>query len=81
MSAYPDGRARRLLDLLHPDDTVAAVAYLKEAFANPGETQRVEWRLRHNDGGWVPVEAPCPQPHRRRQHQRCRADHARRHGA
>jgi len=28
---------QRLLDLLHPDDTVAAVAYLKEAFANPGE--------------------------------------------
>ncbi len=48
---------QRLLDLLHPDDRVAAVAYLEEAFTNPGETPRVEWRLRHNDGRWVPVEA------------------------
>ena len=48
---------QRLLDLLHPDDTAAAVSYLEEAFAHPGETQRVEWRLRHNDGRWVLVEA------------------------
>ena len=48
---------QRLLDLLHPDDTAAAASYLEEAFAHPGETQRVEWRLRHNDGSWVLVEA------------------------
>ncbi|MDQ3452915.1 MAG: EAL domain-containing protein [Actinomycetota bacterium] len=48
---------QRLLDLLHPDDTAAAASYLEEAFAHPGETQRVEWRLRHNDGRWVLVEA------------------------
>jgi diguanylate cyclase (GGDEF)-like protein/PAS domain S-box-containing protein len=47
---------RRLLDCLHPDDAAAALDYLQDAFANPGDTQRVEWRLRHADGRWVPVE-------------------------
>lgn len=43
-------------DLLHPDDLMAAKAYLTEVIANPQAfTINVQFRLAHKNGSWIKV--------------------------
>lgn len=44
------------LDRLHPDDLERATAALAELTQTPGSTQRLECRIQHKDGRWVPLE-------------------------
>jgi PAS domain S-box-containing protein len=43
---------RSVFDLVHPDDLAAARAALGQAVAQPGQSVRVECRLRHKNGQW-----------------------------
>jgi|GEM_PF-1836500 len=44
-------------DLVHPDDRAAAEAVLHQTIASrPGLSYRLEYRHRHKDGHWVPIE-------------------------
>ena len=44
------------LELVHPDDTARAVATAKAGMERPGESERVELRVHHEEGGWRTVE-------------------------
>jgi diguanylate cyclase (GGDEF)-like protein/PAS domain S-box-containing protein len=46
-----------LIELLHPEDRDAALAFVAEATRRPGVTAPTEWRLRHRDGSWRYVES------------------------
>ena len=46
-----------LVEIVHLDDTARVLAYLQEAAARAGAPSTVEWRLRHQDGRWLSVEA------------------------
>ncbi|HZR97513.1 MAG TPA: EAL domain-containing protein [Chloroflexota bacterium] len=48
---------RRLTDLLHPDDSARALAFVAAASRQPGAPASAVWRLRHADGTWLHVEA------------------------
>jgi diguanylate cyclase (GGDEF)-like protein/PAS domain S-box-containing protein len=48
---------KRLSDLLHPNDNKQALFYLIETTKRSGNISSVEWRLKHKNGGWIPVEA------------------------
>src|SRR3984957_7021395 len=50
-----DGRS--LTSLLHPDDAVRADRMLSDAVTRSGVTAPTEWRIRHQDGRWMFVEA------------------------
>ncbi len=43
---------RRLLGLLHPDDAVRTLNLLTGLAQHPGQTVRLECRIRHRDGSW-----------------------------
>jgi len=43
---------RDVLELLHPDDTAQATAFLDDLLLTPGGSSTVPWRLRHAGGGW-----------------------------
>jgi len=43
----------RLLDLVHPEDAAAALAFLAAAAERPGDAPRAGWRLRHQQGTWL----------------------------
>lgn len=45
-----------ILDLAHPDDTVAVRSML-DALRPGTETRAVEWRIQHRDGEWLHVES------------------------
>ena len=45
-----------LLNLTHPDDRVAGLAFLASAASRPHVTPPLEWRLRHRDGKWLYIE-------------------------
>jgi diguanylate cyclase (GGDEF)-like protein/PAS domain S-box-containing protein len=47
------------LDLIHPDDRRATIAFVRELLQHPGSSGLVECRLRTQDGSWVPVESTC----------------------
>lgn len=48
---------RTLVELVHPHDCVLLNGLLTGALsAGPGGTERVGWRMRHVDGGWIDVE-------------------------
>jgi diguanylate cyclase (GGDEF)-like protein/PAS domain S-box-containing protein len=47
----------QLVELAHLDDTARVLAYLHEAAANAGSPSTIEWRLRHQDGRWLSIEA------------------------
>jgi PAS domain S-box-containing protein len=44
------------IDLIHPDDTAAAMAFLSRQLADPRATQTIELRARHHDGSWLSLE-------------------------
>jgi diguanylate cyclase (GGDEF)-like protein/PAS domain S-box-containing protein len=50
-----DGRS--LMSLLHPDDVTRAERMLSDAVTRSGVTAPTEWRIRHQDGRWMFVEA------------------------
>lgn len=41
---------------IHPEDMAAARQVFAEALTQPGITKRVEYRYRHKDGQWIPLE-------------------------
>ncbi|MBI5543216.1 MAG: PAS domain-containing protein, partial [Deltaproteobacteria bacterium] len=43
--------------LIHPDDLPGMVRALAEGLETPCATRTVEYRCRHKDGSWVPLEA------------------------
>jgi two-component system, cell cycle sensor histidine kinase and response regulator CckA len=45
------------LDYIHPGDLERVRTILTEALQQPAATRRVEYRIRHKNGGWVTVEA------------------------
>jgi len=45
------------LDFVHPDDLPRVAARFAEAVATPGVPVPVDFRFRHRDGSWVPLEA------------------------
>lgn len=47
---------RRVLELVHPDDLVAAEQLISEVIAKPGVDRVGELRMRHADQGWRVVE-------------------------
>jgi diguanylate cyclase (GGDEF)-like protein/PAS domain S-box-containing protein len=47
----------KLSELLHPNDAQQAASFLTETTNRSRLTLPVEWRLKHKDGRWVPVEA------------------------
>jgi diguanylate cyclase (GGDEF)-like protein/PAS domain S-box-containing protein len=47
---------RGLIDILHPDDAEASIAFLVAAIKSGEVTAPVRWRVRHKDGGWRYVE-------------------------
>jgi PAS domain S-box-containing protein len=47
----------RLLDLVHPEDRDRAVEKFRHHVQNPTAGFYVEFRFRHHDGRWVPLEA------------------------
>ena len=49
-------RGTILLDLVHPDERLAADAYLASILSQPGGTLVVELRLQHSDGSWRDFE-------------------------
>ncbi|HWZ57718.1 MAG TPA: EAL domain-containing protein [Gemmatimonadaceae bacterium] len=50
-----DGRP--LASLLHPDDAIRADRMLADAVTRSGVTAPTEWRIQHQDGRWMFVEA------------------------
>lgn len=44
-------------ELIHPDDIPAVRKVLEELARNPGAVRRSEYRYRHKQGRWVPMEA------------------------
>jgi PAS domain S-box-containing protein len=54
----PEGLVgQKTFDYVHPDDLALARKTFADALANPGITQRGEFRLRHRNGDWIEVEA------------------------
>jgi len=47
---------RPILEIVHPDDVEASIAFFLEAVKTRGVTAPVSWRVRHQDGGWRHVE-------------------------
>ncbi|HET8672616.1 MAG TPA: EAL domain-containing protein [Thermoleophilaceae bacterium] len=47
---------RPMLEIMHPDDAEASVAYFLEAVKTGEVTAPVRWRVRHADGSWRHVE-------------------------
>jgi diguanylate cyclase (GGDEF)-like protein/PAS domain S-box-containing protein len=45
-----------ILDIVHPDDREASIAYFLEALRHGDVTAPVRWRVRHSDGSWRYVE-------------------------
>jgi two-component system cell cycle sensor histidine kinase/response regulator CckA len=43
--------------LCHPEDRARVMAAFQYGLAHPGETVRVEFRIRHRDGSWVHLES------------------------
>jgi PAS domain S-box-containing protein len=43
---------RDVLELLHPEDTTQATAFLDDLLLTPGGSSTVPWQLRHAGGGW-----------------------------
>jgi diguanylate cyclase (GGDEF)-like protein/PAS domain S-box-containing protein len=58
LGADPEACAgRTLVELVHPHDCVLLNGLLTGAIAaGPGGTERVGWRMRHEEGHWVDVE-------------------------
>jgi len=52
-----DCLGRELVDRAHPDDVGAVRSALALCGAEPGATTRVQFRLRHNDGSWMYLDA------------------------
>ncbi|MDJ0796071.1 MAG: response regulator [Calothrix sp. MO_167.B12] len=50
-------RHRYLLDIVHPEDTLKVTEYFERLSQNPGLSQPLELRLRHQDGSWRVLEA------------------------
>ena len=48
---------RVALDFIHPDDLPHVAARFAEAVTQPGVPVPVDFRFRHRDGHWVPLEA------------------------
>jgi two-component system NtrC family sensor kinase len=48
---------RSAFDHIHPDDLAAVLAVNARAKADPGLTDRVEYRFHHKDGSWRTIEA------------------------
>ncbi len=46
-----------LLHYTHPDDREQALSSVGQCLETPGGTSRVESRLRHADGSWIPLES------------------------
>ncbi len=46
-----------LYDYVHPDDLVSAMQWVTRMADEPGESHRLDFRLRHATGGWGLVEA------------------------
>ena len=46
-----------LTSLMHPEDAVRVEAMLADSWSQTGVTAPVEWRVRHQDGRWLYVEA------------------------
>ena len=46
----------RLFDLLHPDDAAPAKSVLGDIATSHGRSFSAEWRLRHREGSWRPLE-------------------------
>ena len=54
----PEERVGRpVTELVHPDDVERVVAELTRGMDEAGEVRTAEFRLRHADGSWRPVEA------------------------
>ncbi len=47
---------RGILDIVHPDDVEASIAFFLEAIKHGEVTAPVRWRVRHADGSWRYVE-------------------------
>jgi diguanylate cyclase (GGDEF)-like protein/PAS domain S-box-containing protein len=45
-----------ILEIVHPDDVEASIAFFLEAVKSGGVTPPVRWRVRHTDGTWRYVE-------------------------
>jgi diguanylate cyclase (GGDEF)-like protein/PAS domain S-box-containing protein len=46
-----------LTELLHPDDVPRVTTLLRDIGGQPGVPAPIEWRIRHQDGWWMFVEA------------------------
>ena len=46
-----------LVEIVHVDDAPRVLAYLQELAGKAGSSSTIEWRLRHQDGRWLSVEA------------------------
>jgi diguanylate cyclase (GGDEF)-like protein/PAS domain S-box-containing protein len=55
--SHQDCANRPLIELIHPHDCVLLNGLMTGALAaGPGATERVGWRMRHEEGRWVDVE-------------------------
>src|SRR2546423_239132 len=59
MLGYPPGfwKGHNVFELVHPEDAARVTEVFLRHLAAPGLTEPVEFRMRHNDGGWRSVEA------------------------
>ncbi|HEX6458896.1 MAG TPA: EAL domain-containing protein [Thermoleophilaceae bacterium] len=51
-----DLESRPILEILHPDDREASIAFFLEALKTGAVTAPVQWRVKHADGSWRYVE-------------------------
>jgi diguanylate cyclase (GGDEF)-like protein/PAS domain S-box-containing protein len=54
--APSDIEGRPVLDIMHPDDVEASIAFFLEAIKTGQVTAPVRWRVRHKDGSWRYLE-------------------------
>lgn len=56
---YPQGgrEGKHIFDLVHPDEKTYLMAAFQDILERPGETGSVQYRIRHEDGHWIWVEA------------------------
>ncbi|MBV8159869.1 MAG: PAS domain-containing protein, partial [Acidimicrobiia bacterium] len=59
MLGYPPGFwvGQNVFELVHPDDAAHVVEVFQRGLVAGGQTEPVEFRMRHADGGWRYVEA------------------------
>lgn len=48
---------KRLVDLVHPDDTSKAAAFMARLLNDRSVTEPAEWRVRHENGSWRHIES------------------------